>query len=58
MEAAEAWGVAPWELEPVAPAVWMDRFLAWQDAQGKRAKRTRNTGEQRMGNRVTTRRSL
>ena len=33
LEAAKAWGVPPWELEEVAPALWIDRLVADMNAE-------------------------
>jgi len=32
---AEAWGVRPWELEEDAPALWVDRWAAAENAKAQ-----------------------
>ena len=36
LEAAEKWGVPPWEMEGVAPDIWMERELLWGHAKAQR----------------------
>jgi hypothetical protein len=36
LEAAERWGMPPWEIEATAPDVWMERAALWSNAKTKR----------------------
>jgi hypothetical protein len=37
LDAAERWGIPPWELEEHAPDIWMERQLLWTAARNNRA---------------------
>jgi hypothetical protein len=36
LEAGEAWGRPPWEVEETASGLWIERFSLWQSAKGRR----------------------
>jgi len=57
LEAAERWGMPPWEVEAIAPDVWMERAWLWNSAKGQRASKPRApVGEVRqIGNKRKTR---
>lgn len=35
LEAAEEWGTPPWVVEAMAPAVWWERWVCWQEEKGR-----------------------
>ena len=41
LEAAERWGMPPWEVVERAPDVWMERALLWSSAKGQRGSKPR-----------------